>query len=444
MRHSKDGQVEKELGEGLILRTGRAGDATALARFNGDIHREGMDKPNPRIAAWVRDLADGGHPTTKASDFTIVEDTEKKQIVSSCVLISQTWAYDGIPFGVGRPELVGTHPDYRKRGLVREQFKLIHEWSEARGELLQAITGIPWYYRQFGYEMAVDLFGGRLGYRPLVPELKRGEKEPFRIRKADEGDIEFITNLYDHGSRRCRLRCERDEKVFRYELKGRRRTSEMNGIFCVLEDTKSERVGFFTHANRLWGPSVVVNFYELNNEYSWAEVTPSVIRYMRKIGKSYARKADRDWDVFAFWLGRDHPVYSVIDDRLPRTRSPYAWYIRVPDLIRLLRVITPAVERKLIDSPVERHSGELSISFYRSGLNFIFESGLITAIEDWVPGLEENVCFPDLTFLQLVFGYRALAELEFAFADIIVEDDTARALLTTMFPKQASHIWSFA
>jgi hypothetical protein len=34
-------------------------------------------------------------------------------------LISQIWAYEGIPFGVGRPELVGTLPEYRNRGLVR-------------------------------------------------------------------------------------------------------------------------------------------------------------------------------------------------------------------------------------------------------------------------------------------------------------------------------------
>ena len=55
----------------------------------------------------------------------------------------------------GLPELVGTHPDYRRRGLVREQFEVLHRWSKERGHLMQAIAGIPYYYRRFGYEMAV-------------------------------------------------------------------------------------------------------------------------------------------------------------------------------------------------------------------------------------------------------------------------------------------------
>ena len=59
-------------------------------------------------------------------------------------LISQTWAYEGIPFEVGRPELVGTLPEYRNRGLVRAQFEEVHRWSAARGELVQGITGIPY------------------------------------------------------------------------------------------------------------------------------------------------------------------------------------------------------------------------------------------------------------------------------------------------------------
>ena len=124
----------------------------------------------------------GDHPACGADDFTIVEEASTGAIISSMVLISQTWTYDGIAFGVGRPELVGTAPAYRRRGLVRRQFEVLHQWSAERHERLQAITGIPWYYRQFGYEMALNLGGGRVGYRPHIPCLKDGETEPYRVR----------------------------------------------------------------------------------------------------------------------------------------------------------------------------------------------------------------------------------------------------------------------
>ena len=86
-------------------------------------------------------------------------------------LIPQTWTYEGIEFGVGRPELVGTAPEFRNRGLVRAQFDEVHKWSAERGHMVQVITGIPYYYRLFGYEMALDLAGRRVGFEANVPKL---------------------------------------------------------------------------------------------------------------------------------------------------------------------------------------------------------------------------------------------------------------------------------
>src|SRR5215213_5710787 len=99
----------------------------------------------------LRDLLTRPHATLKPDDFTIVEETSTGRIVSSLNLIPQTWMYEGTEFGVGRPELVGTLAEFRGRGLVRAQFDVVHQWSAARGHMVQGITGIPYYYRQFGY-----------------------------------------------------------------------------------------------------------------------------------------------------------------------------------------------------------------------------------------------------------------------------------------------------
>lgn len=89
-------------------------------------------------------------------------------------------------FPVGRPEIVGTAPAYRRRGLVRAQFAEVHQWSKERGELVQVITGNPWYYRQFGYE-------------PNVPRLKPGLTEPYHIRPASADDLPLIARMYDRA-----------------------------------------------------------------------------------------------------------------------------------------------------------------------------------------------------------------------------------------------------
>ena len=157
MAHSS--AVIRDLGDGLVLCQATIADVDRVVLFNTHVHSDqGWDVPDTKLGFWVQDLMSGSHPTVTVGDFLVVEDTATGEIVSSTNLIPQTWSYAGIEFGVGRPELVGTHPDYRRRGLVRAQFEVLHQWSAERGHSVQAITGIPWYYRQFGYDMALDLW----------------------------------------------------------------------------------------------------------------------------------------------------------------------------------------------------------------------------------------------------------------------------------------------
>ena len=436
----------RDLGDGLILRQATPADTEVLVAFHGDVHRDpGMEEPDVRVAAWTRDLLAGDHPTFRASHFTLVEDTRQRAVVSSACLIPQTWSYEGVEFGVGRPELVGTHPDYRRRGLVRAQFEVLHQLSAEQGHQLQAITGIPWYYRQFGYEMVLSLGGGRCGYKPQVPVLDKGEKESYQVRPATQGDLALIAGLYSRGAKRSLVTCVRDEALWRYELEGRSEQSVDRRELRVIEAAAGEPVGMLMHKPDLWRGRSVATGYELKPGVSWLAVTPSVVRYLWAMGIQYAaRDRKQELNSFAFRLGMEHPVYQVLHDGLPHLLRPYAWYIRVPDLAGFLRAIAPVLERRLAGSVVVGHSGELKISFYRDGLRLVFDGGRLAAVETWQPAPDDSgkAAFPELTFLQLVFGYRSMEELAYAFADCWVADDEARALLDALFPKKSSDIWA--
>jgi hypothetical protein len=86
----------------------------------------------------------------------------------------------------------------------------------------------------------------------------------------------------------------------------------------------------------------------------------------------------------------------------------------------------------------------LEISLYRGGLRLGFEQGRLTIVERWVPDHPNfgDARFPDLIFLQLLFGYRSLEELEYAFAGCGTTDDAVRALLDVLFPKQPSAVYT--
>ena len=52
-----------------------------------------------------------------------------------------------------------------------------------------------------------------------------------------------------------------------------------------------------------------------------------------------------------------------------------------------------------------------------------------------------DAAFPELTFLQLLFQRRSIADLDEAFADCWVGGDGPRALLDALFPKNPSDVW---
>jgi len=127
----------------------------------------------------------------------------------------------------------------------------------------------------------------------------------------------------------------------------------------------------------------------------------------------------------------------------------------VPDLAGLIQHVAPALERRLAESVLAGYTGQLRLSFYRDGLRLVFERGHLRAAEPWKPTIiterwvpassdGSEAEFPDLTFLQLLFGYRTLEELSYAFPDCWAEADEARVLLQVLFPRQPSLVWGVA
>ena len=101
-------QTPIDLGDNLRLRFAVPDDFDAWVDFNERMRE--YDPSSNRVGVWAHELMSGRHPTTRAGDFTVVEDAGTGKIVSSLCLIPQTWSYGGIPFGCGRIEQVGTDP----------------------------------------------------------------------------------------------------------------------------------------------------------------------------------------------------------------------------------------------------------------------------------------------------------------------------------------------
>lgn len=448
-----------DLGNGLIRRWSTAADQARIAQLMGMIYRDGADRPfNRRAADVARALMSGGFPFMEAGDFALVEDTNKpgQPVVAYTCLWRLRWSYGGIPFSVGQPEMVATDPDYRNRGLVRALFEMVHARSAGEGHLVQAITGIPYFYRQFGYEFVLDLEGSRTVPLAVVPEKSDGAREPFSLRLATLDDVPQLMALYALPRGASLVWHEAPESFWRHVISSWddpfvRREGPLGTILAgrlhMIVDDAGQTVGYAWLAARRWSDRLVVFALQLAAHVNWQAATPNLLRAFCEHGREapVIEENTKPFREIKFVLGRAHPLYEVLGaDAASRSEPPYAWYLRVPDVPAFIRHIAPVLEERLARSLLVGHTGELKIDFYNGGLRLQVDQGKLTAVEPWrapAYGDEAGAGCPPLVFLQLLFCYRSLADLRAFFPDVWANPE-ATLFINTLFPTQPSVVHS--
>ena len=443
--------MQKQLRDGLILRSiseGHASDRERLPTFFGEVFHEAYDEEPANLSIWTESLLAGDHPATTDEDIWLVVDPAKDDmIVSALLLIPQTWRYESVQLGVGRVEIVATHKDYRRRGLVRELMLVAHERSAALGHTIEAITGIPHYYRRFGYTMAVDL--GSFAAVPLatIPKLAEGKSAKYSLRPATEADIPNIIAWEEYAGGQALLSTVRGEREWRYEFaRAENHTWWLDMLIITRDDGRD--VGYVATRRKFddWLPCVA---YVVGEEASYMDTYEDVLRGLK--ARLQSRYPEDTPPVIYFAAGMHEAISILTRSAYPAAvRSEhYAWYLRAASPARLIREITPVLEKRLANSGANRYSGELKISFFDgTGLCIQFEDGYIINtldIQVSTPQEEEkaDAAFPWHSFLALVFGYRTFEEV----AHVLPESHAngrARVLLGTLFPRKRSWLMPLA
>ena len=438
MRSSRKKQFDLpgELGNGLIICQAEKEDIETAADFIADIHGE------PALGISARDLMNGVHPASGVDDFVLIVDEDAgNKIVATAGLVPQTWAYDGIPFSVGNPEFISTAPDYRRQGLMRTVIDGLHSLSAYRGDLVQAIQGLRWFYRQFGYEYALNPGPIRQLHLSDVPALPEDETEPYQIRRSTDMDIGLIMPLYERQCAGYLITNVLNESFRQGDISGYSPGSDLGDWTYTIVDTREQFIGYYSTWGDPWG-SFMVKELATEKEEALPQVLPTILRFIQAQQSTYAAAFDGKGPTrITFELGANHPVYRFLETSLGQLQSRQDWYIRIPDLPKFISHIKPVLEHRLMNSVMRNFSGELKMTFFRGGLRLIFDQGKLTQVASREAtgenGTFEMTSFPPLVFLKLLFGYRSLEELRYAYPDCWAgEQDTL--LLNALFPKQPS------
>lgn len=426
-----------ELENGFVICSMNDEFREALPQFYVDVFTE-IDGPvDQMLGIWAGDLLSPHHPTVTDDDvWMVIDPAQDNRILSALLLIPQIWHYEAVKLGVGRIELVATHREYRNRGFTRQLMEIAHQRSAELGHTLQAITGIPHFYRQFGYTMAV-----KLGPDTLLPfsGVKGNDQPQYTLRPAALADIPCLMQWYNTYAQQVLLSVERTEKQWAHEITTRPMGIPPSVHYFIIENRQAEGVGYcgirdFSDAAELEILEYVVgdkaSYLDTFDDVAWA-------------AKQYASEKDSHLSYMVFDSGI-HPTVSTLVRKSPggiTNRPTYAWYIRAASVAHLIQKIAPVLERRLQGSGAHHYTGQVKFAFHdKTGLLMNFEGGKLIDASD----IEQDFrgadgAFPWHSFLNLVLGHHTLDDLRAVFPDAYA-NKTAAVLLEILFPRKQAWV----
>jgi hypothetical protein len=413
---------ERSLGGGLVMRSPRdAEDVERLASFNGHIH-------GPGVAAMTRALL-RDHPSMRSDYWLFVEDAREHRVVSAMSMLPWVLRYEEIALRAGEMGIVGTLEAYRGRGLIRLLNERFTELLRESTFDLSHIQGIPFFYRQFGYEYAIPLEVDWRIEPHLIPERGPAGDE-YRLRQATMDDVPALMRLYEQATCQLGISAARDEAIWRYLL-GPSMSTEMAAETFLALDPAGRQVGYMRVARHGFGTGLNVGE---TSQLTW-DTALAMLRHLKLLaterGKPYIRLN----------LPDDNPLVRVARCYGAHSAGAYAWQIRLLDVPALLTKVAPVLERRLAASALGGFSSSLRLDLYRHVFDLHFEAGRLAAVRPPVSGAAGVVRLPPGLLAPLLLGYRSLSELTQAYHDVSA-GGLAPALVDVLFPRMPSFLYS--
>ncbi|MFW9845808.1 MAG: GNAT family N-acetyltransferase [Candidatus Thorarchaeota archaeon] len=402
-----------------------------LIKFNSTIHGPEDGEELGRI---IENLPGFGRQMN-----WFVRDVDKGVIVSSLNGIPSTWAYAGIPLRNLELGFVGTLPEYRNKGLIRALYQEIFEREFHRGKYeISTIQGIPYYYRQFGYDFLIPAWRSVFLMPSQVPAIPPKEKPAWMkltVRRAVKKDLDAIMNLYDEMRSRTLISTVRNRELWEIQERSKREYEREFTTHVVKRGLEIE--GYFR---------LVVRQNKTDPAASYIDVIESSIKTYDGVRRSleYLRQqcAEKNLPRFALSGALTSNLSKVGMDLRGVLGRGWKHQLRIPDMVRFLKRVRPVLEKRLRKTMFKGFTQEVTINTYRHCYVLDFQGGKIRQVKDLgihKDGMNMSFRSPPNDFVRLLLGQYDIEELGNHNIDFIVAGPV-RSLISTLFPKQESYI----
>jgi predicted acetyltransferase len=395
-------------------------DIERLAAFNGQIFGQDVSEMTRALIL--------NHPPARPEYWLFIEDESNGQIVSSLALIPWLWRYEDVTLKSGEMGIVGTLEAYRNKGLIRALDRRFKELLREGEFDLSHIQGIPYFYRQFGYEYALPLNAPweiELQHIPALPT-----DSPYYFRLATVDDIPTLMRLYDEAAGSLDISTLRDTDIWQCIFEQPSGSALITEVWLVL-DAAQQIVGYWRITAHGFGSGLLVSeTSRLGNSAAIA-----LLQQLKAIA------LERNKPNIRLDVPDNNDLLQVARGYGAHDMGSYAWQIHLVDVVRLLRKLAPVLERRIAASLFAGLSQKVKLNLYRETFELHFEGGKLLAVNNI--GFQDggDIRIPPNLMTPLLLGHRSREELCKSYPDVAIWGQ-AQHLIDVLFPKMRGFIYS--
>ncbi|MFO7656053.1 MAG: GNAT family N-acetyltransferase [Bacteroidales bacterium] len=371
----------------------------------------------------------------------IAEEKTSSHIVSAFTLIPWFWRMKGIQLKVAEMGLVATHEAHRGKGLMRLLNSEFDRTVQNEQFDLAVIQGIPGFYHNFGYHYAVTL--DNHVNLPLQSVTDSFGHRDFSFRTAEDKDIAFLMEEDKRYGNSFFITSARDEQRFRYMLHEGTLTDTVSD-FIIMEDSAKNRKYYFRINHKGFGTGLILSETSAGMDY---EAICSMLRYCKKTA------IDRNKPYIRINLHHRSEVAKTALYLGAKGSFRYAWQIKIPDEIMLLKKMAAILEERISKSIFSGFTGRYRLNLFTRCIDMTWNEGRLQEVH---PGNEPE-CEHTLNIGQdllpaLMLGHRTWKELQYIRPDVAPEtmylfpteeslSDKTGMLTDVLFPAEDSWVY---
>jgi len=407
----------KIIGDNLTLRVAidEIEDFQRFISFNLDVHQD------ESLKRYVNRLY-SDHPRRNAVFWIYVEENDSKEIVSTITLMPLEWNFDDVKIPLCEMGLVGTLTSYRNQELIGTMNNTYEAIMKQEGYLFSAIRGIPYYYRKFGYDFALNLDERILLNKSIIPSK---EIVNVSIEKATKQDLAFIKAVYNKEKKKYYISNGFSSDCFMYKFMNEDFDNNFLSTFLIKINEKP--ISYF---------SIGMSYDNAAYSLIVPEVNEEIMIKILQFIKAYNEERDQ----IVFHINSDTNFGQYICSIGGKKDIGYGWQIKILNIKNFLHAISPVLEQRIERSFYKGLSQEIVISDYRERFTIKFNNGKVKDIEvkkGYCAPKSCDVNIPGSALIKLLLSDKNFEEIKYIIKDSILKPESEN-LIKVLFPKKPS------